>query len=277
MSYPEVYHDLAVMLLPEALSTLRKTSAPQFLDLVSIENILPSLVSSADTRLGSSRIGIEQREFQEIFQYGITAYADAYLEGDWRPYLLFTELFNKMAIVEALQEWAINITTFTQNPVVVEANPAAPIMLAKMHARFRTTPYVIAEKWILQNTILKEAFDEYNRKYNLNLKALPLENPEQYTVLNSNVDVFISSSLEAMSLGWRTTLDLAVKLLKRRGTLIAMIPDNAREGLRSLLKIWKIPEYPPLDRLLRDLQAAKFTQTRYHAQGPFTIIQAQKR
>jgi hypothetical protein len=56
-----------------------------------------------------------------------------------------------------------------------------------------------------------------------------------------------------------------------------MFPDNAREGLRTLLKIWKIPEYPPLEKILRDLQDARFTQIRYNVQGPFTLIYAQKR
>jgi hypothetical protein len=150
-------------------------------------------------------------------------------------------------------------------------------MLAKMNSRFNTNNHVLAERWILQNTIFREAIEEYNRKYNLNLKAFTLETPEQFSSLATNIDVFVSSSLEAMSLGWRTVLDLAVKLLKRRGTLIAMFPANAREGLRTLLKIWKIPEYPPLEKILRDLQDARFTQIRYNVQGPFTLIYAQKR
>jgi len=277
MSYPEAFHDIAVRLLPEALATFRKTSAPQLLDLVSIEKLLPSLVTSATTRLNNAQLGIEHKEFQEIFQYGITAYSEVYLEGDWRPYLLFAELFNKMALVENLQEWALNILSVPQSAVAVEVNPVAPIMLAKMNSRFNTNNHVLAERWILQNTIFREAIEEYNRKYNLNLKAFTLETPEQFSSLATNIDVFVSSSLEAMSLGWRTVLDLAVKLLKRRGTLIAMFPDNAREGLRTLLKIWKIPEYPPLEKILRDLQDARFTQIRYHVQGPFTLIYAQKR
>ncbi|ABL77488.1 hypothetical protein [Thermofilum pendens] len=277
MSYPEVYHDISILLLPEALSELKKASAPQLEEISPVEKYLPQLLTAATERLKSRGLGVEEKEFQEVFRYGITSIARAYAEGDWRFYAFFSELFTKISIIDSLYEWSINIASLPPRATFFEVNTVAPVYLSRLSQRVSGSPGIITEKRFLYNSTFKEIYDEYSRRYDLKLNVVPLEDADRLASLNGTVDVLVFATLDAMSLGWRTILGMASSLLKKGGTLIAIVPDNKREGLRSLLRAWRIPDYEPPETLATNLQDSRFTKIRYSTKGPFSAFVAQKR
>jgi len=95
--------------------------------------------------------------------------------------------------------------------------------------------------------------------------------------LKESLDMLFVGPIGGWKLGWRGMLTLASLVLKRRGTLAAVIPLNAREGMKTLLSLLDVPLYPDVKQLVDDMQRWRFTGVRLNKDRGFAGIVAVKR
>ncbi|QOJ78530.1 hypothetical protein IG193_07175 [Infirmifilum lucidum] len=273
----EAVYDALVLVLPEAYRALQEAGHPKTANFDNLKRDLPFLVATANERLKGMGISVDDSQLQEFFRYSITALIRSYRDGDWRPYVFMNELFYEVLPVKRALEWVLNTAPLPPSPNIGEINNVTPLVLARVASRVGGRQVLMLERANLENTLFREITDEYVRRYSMNLTLVSLENAQEVDKLRESLDMFFAGSLGGWKLGWRSIVSLAMLLLKRRGILALLLPLNSREGLKTLLGLFDVPEYPSLDQVAGDLQKSRFTNIRVNRERGFAAVVAVKR
>ncbi len=273
----EAVYDALALVLPEAYRALREAGHPKTASFDHLKRDLPFLVATANERLRSTGMSVDDSQLQEFFRYSVTALIRSYRDGDWRPYVFMSELFYEVLPIKRAMEWVLNVVSLPPSPNVGEVNNIAPLVLARIASRVGGRQVLMLERANLENTLFKEIVDEYARRYSMDLTLISLENIQEVDRFKESLDMLFVGSLGGWKLGWRSIVSLALLLLKRRGVFASVLPLNSREGLKTLLSLFDVPEYPNLDLVVEDLQKSRFANIRVNRERGFAAVIAVKR
>ncbi|WP_460024067.1 hypothetical protein [Infirmifilum sp. SLHALR2] len=277
MSSDEAIYDALTLILPEAIRALQEANHPKLEALEALKADLPLLVVAANERLKMTPLTPEDQQLQELFRYTVTALVKIHRDGDWRPYVFMNELFYEALPVKRIVDWILNIVSIPPSPAVGEVGNITPLVLGKTADRLGGKQFLLLERASWENGLFREVIDEYVRRYSMNLDLVNLENVQEVSKLKESLDMLFVGPIGGWKLGWMGVLILASHVLKRRGVLTAVIPLNAREGMKTLLSLLGIPPYPDVKRLVDDMQRWRFTGVRLNKDRGFAGIVAVKR
>jgi len=277
MSSDEAVYDALTLILPEAIRALQEANHPKLEILEALKADLPFLVATASERLKTTPLTLEDQQLQELFRYTVTALVKSHRDGDWRPYVFMNELFYEALPVKRIVDWILNTAPIPPSPAVCEVSNVTPIVLGKTADRLGGKQFLLLERASLENSLFREIIDEYIRRYPMSLDIVNLENVQEVSKLKESLDMLFVGPIGGWKLGWRGMLTLASLVLKRRGALAAIIPLNAREGMKTLLSLLDVPPYPDVKQLVDDLQRWRFTGVRLSKDRGFAGIVAVKR
>lgn len=271
-----IIYDVTIRILVDSYKILSEIDHPKASVIKPLSKDFPMLLTSASERLSRVNLDSEHQQIQEFFKYAITTLTRAHLAGDWRPYVFLSELFYEILPLKRLHEWVLDITRLNPSPKVAEINSIAPLTSAKITSRIGGESILLLDQSYLENTLLSEIIDEYSRRYAMNQKIVPLKSDE-INSLRETIDMLYVGSFDGWKIGWQNILSLASQLVKRRGYLSLILPLNQREGLKTLLAIFDIPEYPTPEQIMQDLQRQRFSNI-FTSRGPgFIALTAVKR
>lgn len=277
MSSDEAVYDALTLILPEAIRALQEANHPKLEALEVLKEDLPFLVATANERLKTTPLTPENQQLQELFRYTVNALVKSHRDGDWRPYVFMNELFYEALPVKRIVDWVLNTASIPPSPAVGEVSNVTPLVLGKTADRLGGKQFLLLEKASWENSLFREIIDEYVRRYSMNLDIVNLENVQEVSKLKESLDMLFVGPIGGWKLGWRGMLTLASLVLKRRGALAAVIPLNAREGMKTLLSLLDVPQYPDVKQLVDDLQRWRFTGVRLSKDRGFAGIVAVKR
>ena len=269
----DIIYDVTVQMLIDTYKILSELRHPKAKLLEPLRKDFPMLLTSSLERLRSRALDTEVQQIQEFFKYAISTLTRLYLIGDWRPYAFMNELFYEVLPLKRLHEWVLDMTRLGSSPKVAEVNSIAPLTSAKITSRIGGETILLLDQSYIENALFSEIIDEYSRRYIMNPKILPLNKAEEISGLKEAVDLLYVGSIDGWKLGWPNITSLATKLLKRRGYLALILPLNKREGMRSLLALFDIPEYPEPEKIMQDLQRQRFSKI-FTNRGPGFIAVA---
>ena len=268
----EVYYDIAFTLFPEIQAIFQEVDAPNKDEIITRVRNLRYFMISAEDRLSQSSLSREQREFQEVFRYGLTALRSGYQNDDWRKYVFFNEILGETLLLRDAFEWIVNRVSPATNPLISELDPLPPLLSSRIYKRVSGRVTYLNSEFIMSHQVLLEVQQEYLRRYFIrggftSSGKLEGERP----------DYLIAASLESWKKGWKKILDIADEVLKPGGTLVLVMPQNDREGLKTLFMSFELPGYPLAREMVEDLKTRRYTKIRSNIFGPFVGIIAVKR
>lgn len=272
-----VFYDVALTLVPEAMKLLRECDHPNKAELLRAGGELYPFVASASERLRTTTLPPEAQQFREVMRYGFLSLKRVFSEGDWRAHVLFTELLAELKPYKHLIEWLLRAPNLPSKSSIVEVNTVAPLFSAKLSAGAGASVILAQKKELAAVSIVGEVVEEYFRRYDVQGKVVELEDLSKASILRGSAELIYAGSLDAWKAGWEALLFLALTVLKPRGYLAFLLPGNSREGLRTLLRFWDIPQYPEPQQAVESLRKAGFGNVIVNTQGCFYAVFAQRR
>ncbi len=270
-----IYYDLAFILFPELQNAFDEIEAPHKDEVMNRVKNLRYFMVSAEDRLRNASLPSEAKEFQEVFRYGITALKHGFSEDDWRRYIFFTEILMETQLFRNLTTWIISRVPIIENPKIVEVDPLPPIVSTRIYQRTSGEVYYIDSHFISENPVMIETQQEYMRRYMVTGDIIT-SMEEKFSQIE-NADMYVFASIESWKRGWDTLIGLAEKILASGGLLVGVIPLNDKEGLKTLMRAWQVPDFPTAREVMDILKRLRYTRIRTNIYGPFMVFMASKR
>ncbi|MGB9785712.1 MAG: hypothetical protein ACPLRJ_00385 [Infirmifilum uzonense] len=272
-----IIYDVALRIMFDTYRTLEELKHPKARIFETIKKDFPMLITSATERLRNVSLDAEVQQLQDFLRYASTTLTRVYLSGDWRPHVFLSEIFYEVLPLKRLHEWVIDMSKLPSSPQIAEINSIIPLTSAKISSRLGGKQILLFEANLIENTLFREILDEYSRRYAMNDERLLLSNVDEINRLKESLDFLYVGSLDAWRLGWPNILSLASQLLKRKGNLSLILPINQREGLKTFLKLFDVPEYPEPEKIIEDLQRQRFTNIYTSKGSGFLALVAARR
>jgi len=274
----DTVYDALALILPEALKALEESGHPKLSAFDEVKGALPFLVAASSEKLRVTPPTQEDQLVADVFRYAVTATVRMHSDGDLRPYILLNELFLEIPPVKRLARRAVGLLdSVPMSPSIGECNGATPVLLGMLSERRGGRRYILTERWIAESAVLREALDEYFRRYGMEPEVVMLDDGGALDGLAGSLDALLAATLSAWRLGWERLLGLASSLLKKKGYFAAILPVNSREGMRTLLSILDVPVYPQPGNATTSLRAAKLQQVWIGEDNGFFSVVATKK
>lgn len=238
-----------------------------------LENLQVEMVA-ASRRLNGVAVPIEMRELSEVVRYGFTALKRMLVTGDSKYHVFFSEILYETRLYRSA---FTNILTRAAELLngevkrIIEINDPAPLLSVRAAFRHRAELVVLDTPDVYDDQAVQGIQSDYIKKYLLPGKVAPIDESQSY---EGDTDLVAFTFIDAWRVGFSRLLDHARRLLRPGGMLAAVVPLNSREGLRTILRAWRVTDTIDPERLRGLMEEKGFTDFRARSYGVLAAVTA---
>ncbi len=280
------YFDAAFLLFPELKKTMESVldesekgrGSEEAAELAKgmitrIENLRGEMIA-ASGRMSGVSVTPEMKEVSEVLRYGFTALKRKLLDGEDKYHVFFNELSYETRLYRSAFTSLMNRIAEVMNGMsgrIVEINDPAPLLGVKAGFRTRSEVVIVDTAELYGSDTVREIQGDYIKKYLVKGKVTRIDEASEY---EGSVDLVVYTFIDAWRIGFDKLYTVARRFLSSGGLLAAVVPLNAREGLRTVLRAWGVNETADLEDMKKKASRYGFKDFRARRYGLIAAITA---